>query len=148
MLNRPEYAAGSVLVAGPDFGTGSSREHAVWALQNYGFKVVISSRFGDIFRGNSGKSGLLTAKVDEKVVQRLWDHLEDKPGSTVTVDLESRTVKAGDGPDAIEDSFDIDDYTRWRLLEGLDDIGITLSHEDDIETFEKSRPSWKPATIH
>jgi 3-isopropylmalate/(R)-2-methylmalate dehydratase small subunit len=148
VLNRPEYSAGTVLVAGPDFGTGSSREHAVWALQNYGFKVVISPRFGDIFRGNSGKSGLLTAKVDEKVVQRLWDHLEDKPGSTVTVDLESRTVRAGEGPDAIEDSFDIDDYTRWRLLEGLDDVGITLSHEDDIAAYESTRPSWKPATIH
>jgi 3-isopropylmalate/(R)-2-methylmalate dehydratase small subunit len=148
VLNRPEYAAGTVLVAGPDFGTGSSREHAVWALQNYGFKVVISPRFGDIFRGNSGKSGLLTAKVDEKVVQRLWDHLEDKPGATVTVDLESRTVSAGEGPDAIEDSFDIDDYTRWRLLEGLDDIGITLAHNDDITSYESTRPSWKPATIH
>ena len=148
VLNRPEYSAGTVLVAGPDFGTGSSREHAVWALQNYGFKVVISPRFGDIFRGNSGKSGLLTAKVDEKVVQRLWDHLEDKPGATVTVDLESRTVSAGEGPDAIEDSFDIDDYTRWRLLEGLDDVGITLSHDDDIASYESTRPSWKPATIH
>jgi 3-isopropylmalate/(R)-2-methylmalate dehydratase small subunit len=147
VLNRPEYAAGTVLVAGPDFGTGSSREHAVWALQNYGFKVVISPRFGDIFRGNSGKSGLLTAKVDDKVVQRLWDHLEDKPGATVTVDLESRTVKAGDGPDAIEDSFDIDDYTRWRLLQGLDDVDITLSHDDDISAYESTRPSWKPATI-
>jgi 3-isopropylmalate/(R)-2-methylmalate dehydratase small subunit len=147
VLNRPEYAAGTVLVAGPDFGTGSSREHAVWALQNYGFKVVISPRFGDIFRGNSGKAGLLTAQVDEKVVQRLWDHLEDKPGATVTVDLESRTVKAGEGPDAIEDSFDIDDYTRWRLLQGLDDIDITLSHDDAISTYESRRPSWKPATI-
>jgi len=147
VLNRPEYAAGTVLVAGPDFGTGSSREHAVWALQNYGFKVVISPRFGDIFRGNSGKAGLLTAKVDEKVVQRLWDHLEDKPGATVTVDLESRTVKAGDGPDAIEDSFDIDDYTRWRLLQGLDDVDITLSHDDEISVFESNRPRWKPATI-
>ena len=148
VLNRPEYAAGTVLVAGPDFGTGSSREHAVWALQNYGFRAVISSRFGDIFRGNSGKSGLLTAKVDEKVVQRLWDHLDDKPGATITVDLESRTVRAGDGADAIEDSFDIDDYTRWRLLEGLDDVGITLSHDDDIAAFEQTRPSWKPVTIH
>jgi len=147
VLNRPEYAAGSVLVAGPDFGTGSSREHAVWALQNHGFKVVISSRFADIFRGNSGKAGLLAAQVDEKVVQRLWDHLEDKPGSTVTVDLESRTVRAGDGPDAIEDSFDIDDYTRWRLLEGLDDIGITLGHEDQISAYEARRPTWKPATL-
>jgi 3-isopropylmalate/(R)-2-methylmalate dehydratase small subunit len=148
VLNRPEYAEASVLVAGPDFGTGSSREHAVWALQNYGFRVVISSRFADIFRGNAGKSGLVAAQVDDKVVQRLWDHLESHPGATVTVDLEARIVKAGGGPDAIEDSFDIDDYTRWRLLEGLDDIGITLSHDDDIATFESTRPAWKPATIH
>ena len=148
VLNKPEYAAASVLVAGPDFGTGSSREHAVWALQNFGFRVVISSRFADIFRGNAGKSGLVAAQVDDKVVQRLWDYLESHPGATVTVDLEARIVKAGEGPDAIEDSFDIDDYTRWRLLEGLDDIGITLSHDDDIATFESTRPSWKPATIH
>jgi 3-isopropylmalate/(R)-2-methylmalate dehydratase small subunit len=148
VLNSPEYAGGSVLVAGPDFGTGSSREHAVWALQNHGFRAVISSRFADIFRGNSGKSGLVAAQVDEKVVQRLWDYLEAAPGATVTVDLEARTVKAGSGPDAIEDSFDIDDYTRWRLLEGLDDIGITLSHDEDISAFETTRPSWKPATIH
>jgi 3-isopropylmalate/(R)-2-methylmalate dehydratase small subunit len=147
VLNNEAYAAGSVLVAGPDFGTGSSREHAVWALQNYGFRVVISPRFADIFRGNAGKSGLLAAQVDEKVVQRLWDHLEDNPGATVMVDLESRTVRAGDGPDAIEDSFDIDDYTRWRLLEGLDDIGITLENEADIATYESQRPSWKPATL-
>jgi 3-isopropylmalate/(R)-2-methylmalate dehydratase small subunit len=146
VLNKPEYAAGTVLVAGPDFGTGSSREHAVWALQNYGFKVVISPRFADIFRGNSGKAGLLAAQVDEKVVQRLWDHLEEHPGATVTVDLESRTVRAGEGSEAIEDSFDIDDYTRWRLLEGLDDIGITLGHEADIAAYEATRPSWKPAT--
>ncbi len=146
VLNRPESEGASVLVAGPDFGTGSSREHAVWALQNYGFKVVISSRFADIFRGNSGKAGLLAAQVDEKVVQRLWDHLEAHPGSVVTVDLESRTVRAGEGADAIEDSFDIDDYTRWRLLEGLDDIGITLGHEADITSFESSRPTWKPVT--
>jgi 3-isopropylmalate/(R)-2-methylmalate dehydratase small subunit len=148
VLNRPEYAAGSVLVAGPDFGTGSSREHAVWALQNYGFKVVISSRFADIFRGNSGKAGLLAAEVDEKVVQRIWDHLEEHPGATVSVDLESRTVRAGDGPEAIEDSFDIDDYTRWRLLEGLDDIGITLGREQEIAAYEARRPRWKPATQH
>ncbi len=147
VLNRPEYAAGSVLVAGPDFGTGSSREHAVWALQNYGFRVVISSRFADIFRGNSGKSGLLAAEVDEKVVQRLWDYLEDKPGATVTVDLESKTIRAGAGPDAVEDSFDIDDHTRWLLLEGLDDIAITLGHADDITAYEAQRPSWKPATL-
>ena len=147
VLNKPEYAEASVLVAGPDFGTGSSREHAVWALQNYGFRVVISSRFADIFRGNAGKSGLVAAQVDDKVVQRLWDYLESHPGATVTVDLEARIVKAGGGSDAIEDSFDIDDYTRWRLLEGLDDIGITLSHDEDIATFESTRPSWKPATI-
>jgi 3-isopropylmalate/(R)-2-methylmalate dehydratase small subunit len=146
VLNTAPYDAGSVLVAGPDFGTGSSREHAVWALQNYGFEVVISSRFADIFRGNSGKAGLLAAQVDEKVVQRLWDLLEREPGTEVTVDLESRTVAAGDGPDRVEDSFDIDDYTRWRLLEGLDDIGITLSHEDDIAAYESQRPSWKPVT--
>jgi 3-isopropylmalate/(R)-2-methylmalate dehydratase small subunit len=109
--------------------------------------VVISPRFADIFRGNAGKSGLLAAQVDEKVVQRLWDHLEDNPGATVTVDLESRTIRAGDGPDAIEDSFDIDDYTRWRLLEGLDDIGITLENEADIATYESQRPNWKPATL-
>ena len=147
VLNRPEYAAGSVLVAGIDFGTGSSREHAVWALQNYGFRAVIAPRFGDIFRGNSGKAGLLAAQVDEKVVQRLWDHLESNPGATVTVDLESRTVRAGSGVDAIEDSFDINDYTRWRLLEGLDDVGITLSHADDIAAFESTRPDWKPTTL-
>ena len=147
VLNRPEYAAASVLVAGPDFGTGSSREHAVWALQNYGFKVVISSRFADIFRGNSGKAGLLAAQVDDKVVQRLWDYLDENPGASITIDLETRTVKAGEGVDAIEDSFTIDDYTRWRLLEGLDDVGITLSHEDDIVAYEAKRPSFKPATI-
>ena len=147
VLNRPEYAEASVLVAGPDFGTGSSREHAVWALQNHGFRVVISSRFADIFRSNAGKAGLLAAQVDEKVVQRIWDHLDEHPGATVTVDLESRTLRAGDGPDAIEDSFDIDDYTRWRLLEGLDDVGITLSHADDIDAFEARRPSWKPVTL-
>jgi 3-isopropylmalate/(R)-2-methylmalate dehydratase small subunit len=146
VLNRPEYAAGTVLVAGPDFGTGSSREHAVWALMDHGFRVVLSPRFGDIFRTNSGKAGLVAGRVDEKLVQRLWDFLEDNPGGVITVDLESRTVKAGDGVDAIEDSFDIDDYTRWRLLEGLDDVGITLSHEDDIEAFEATRPSFKPAT--
>jgi len=146
MLNQDAYRDATVLVAGPDFGTGSSREHAVWALQNYGFKAVISPRFGDIFRGNSGKAGLLAAEVDEKVVQRLWDLLETEPGAQITVDLESRTVKAGEGVDAIEDSFTIDDYTRWRLLEGLDDIAITLSHADDIETYEQQRLGIKPAT--
>jgi 3-isopropylmalate/(R)-2-methylmalate dehydratase small subunit len=147
VLNQQAYAGGSVLVAGPDFGTGSSREHAVWALQNYGFRAVLSPRFADIFRGNSGKSGLLAAQVDEKVVQRLWDLLESQPGAEITVDLESRTVTAGDGTDRIEDSFDIDDYTRWRLLEGLDDIGITLGHEAEIASYETTRPAWKPTTV-
>ena len=147
VLNQDGYKGATVLVAGPDFGTGSSREHAVWALQNYGFKAVISPRFGDIFRSNSGKSGLLAAEVDEKVVQRLWDLLEAEPGAQVTIDLESRTVKAGKGVDAIEDSFTIDDHTRGRLLEGLDDIAITLSHADDIETYEQQRLALKPSTL-
>jgi 3-isopropylmalate/(R)-2-methylmalate dehydratase small subunit len=146
VLNREPYAAGSVLVAGPDFGTGSSREHAVWALQNHGFKAVLSPRFADIFRGNSGKAGLLTAQVDEKVVQRLWELLETRPGTSVTVDLVARTVRAGEGADAVEDSFDIDDYTRWRLLEGLDDIDITLSHESAITAYEKRRRGFLPTT--
>jgi 3-isopropylmalate/(R)-2-methylmalate dehydratase small subunit len=147
VLNQAPYDAGTVLVAGPDFGTGSSREHAVWALQDHGFKVVISPRFGDIFRGNSGKAGLLTAQVDDKVVLRIWDLLEAEPGTTITVDLVERTVRAGVGPDAVEDSFDIDDYTRWRLLEGLDDISLTLAHEVDIASYEARRPSWKPITL-
>lgn len=147
VLNQDAYKNATVLVAGPDFGTGSSREHAVWALQNYGFKAVISPRFGDIFRGNSGKAGLLAAEVEDKTVQRLWDYLDANPGASISLDLETRTVKAGEGVDAIEDSFTIDDYTRWRLLEGLDDVGITLSHEEDIVTYEASRPSFKPVTL-
>ena len=147
VLNQKPYDAGTVLVAGPDFGTGSSREHAVWALQNYGFRVVLSPRFGDIFRGNAGKAGLLAAQVDDKVVLRLWGLLEAEPGTTIDVDLTERTVRAGDGPDAIEDSFDIDEYTRWRLLEGLDDISLTLAHASDIATYEEARPSWKPTTL-
>ena len=140
VLNDPRHAAGSVLVAGPDFGTGSSREHAVWALMNYGFRVVISSRFADIFRGNSGKQGLLTAQCSQDDVELLWKLLENAPGTSVTVDLHSRTVTAGD----IVASFEVDDYTRWRLLEGLDDISLTLRHEGDITAYETSRPSWKP----
>jgi 3-isopropylmalate/(R)-2-methylmalate dehydratase small subunit len=140
VLNDPGYAAGSVLVAGPDFGTGSSREHAVWALMDYGFRVVISSRFADIFRGNSGKQGLLTAQCSQDDVELLWKLLENEPGTSVTVDLVSRTVTAGD----LVASFEIDDYTRWRLLEGLDDISLTLRHADEISRFEASRPSWKP----
>jgi 3-isopropylmalate/(R)-2-methylmalate dehydratase small subunit len=142
VLNNPRYAAGSVLVAGPDFGTGSSREHAVWALMNYGFRVVISSRFADIFRGNSGKQGLLTAIVAQDDVELIWKYLENNPGAEITVDLVSRTVLAGE----IVASFEIDDYTRWRLLEGLDDIGLTLRHEDEVSKFEASRPSHKPVT--
>ena len=143
VLNQPAYSAGSVLVAGPDFGTGSSREHAVWALMDYGFRVVISSRFADIFRGNSGKQGLLTAQVAQDDIELIWKYLENEPGASVTVDLVSRTVTAGD----IVAPFEVDDYTRWRLLEGLDDIGITLSHEEDVTSFESRRPSWKPATL-
>ncbi len=142
VLNNPRYAAGSVLVAGPDFGTGSSREHAVWALMNYGFRVVISSRFADIFRGNSGKQGLLTAIVSQDDVELIWKYLENNPGAEIAVDLVSRTVHAGE----IVASFEIDDYTRWRLLEGLDDIGLTLRHEDEVSKFEASRPSHKPVT--
>lgn len=143
ILNQEPYAAGSVLVAGPDFGTGSSREHAVWALMNYGFRVVISSRFADIFRGNSGKQGLLTAQVAQDDVELLWKYLENNPGASVTVDLESRTITAGE----IVCSFQVDDYVRWRLLEGLDDIGLTLRNEEDITAFESSRPSFKPTTL-
>ena len=143
ILNNPRYAAGSVLVAGPDFGTGSSREHAVWALMNYGFRAVISSRFADIFRGNSGKQGLLTAQVAQDDVELIWKYLENEPGAQVTVDLVSRTVTAGE----IMAPFEVDDYTRWRLLEGLDDIGLTLRHESEVTDFERGRPSWKPVTV-
>ena len=132
-----------MLVEGPDFGTGSSREHAVWALQDYGFKVVISSRFADIFRGNSGKAGLLTALVDQETVERLWALIEADPTTAVTVDLEAQTVSAGD----LVASFDVDPYVRWRLLQGLDDIGITLQKEDAIATFESTRPVYSPTTI-
>jgi 3-isopropylmalate/(R)-2-methylmalate dehydratase small subunit len=142
VLNNPVYAAGSVLVAGPDFGTGSSREHAVWALMDYGFRVVVSSRFADIFRGNSGKGGLLAAVVSQDNVELLWKYLENHPGAEITVDLVSRTVTAGE----IVAPFEIDDYTRWRLLEGLDDIGLTLRHEEEVSQFEQRRPSWKPVT--
>jgi 3-isopropylmalate/(R)-2-methylmalate dehydratase small subunit len=141
VLNNPVYAGASILITGPEFGTGSSREHAVWALQDYGFKVVLSSRFADIFRGNSGKGGLLTAVVDEAVIEALWAAVEADPTLAVTVDLEARTVNAG----TVSAAFEVDDYVRWRLMEGLDDIGITLSHSDSIGTFEQARPSWKPS---
>ena len=143
VLNNPAYEGASVLVAGPDFGTGSSREHAVWALLDYGFRVVVSARFGDIFRGNAGKSGLLPALVEQDVVEQLWKLIEADPATPVTVDLEQRTISAGD----LVAPFTIDDYTRYRLLNGLDDIGITLSHEAHIAAYESDRPSYKPATL-
>ncbi len=143
VTNRPEHVGASVLVAGPDFGTGSSREHAVWALMDYGFKVVISSRFADIFRGNCGKAGLVAAQATQDVVEQLWKLIESDPTTEIVVDLEERTIQA----DALTAPFGIDDYTRWRLLGGLDDIAITLSHADDIDAFEAARPSWKPTTL-
>ena len=142
ILNQEPFSRGSVLVAGPDFGTGSSREHAVWALMDYGFRVVISSRFADIFRGNSAKQGLLTAQVAQPDVELLWKLLENEPGTELTVDLVEKTVQAKD----ITVPFDVDDYTRWRLLEGLDDIGLTLRHADAVAEFEERRPSWLPVT--
>ncbi len=144
VLNREPWKSGSILVAGPDFGTGSSREHAVWALQNYGFKVVIGSRFGDIFRSNAGKAGLLVARVPQEVVEQLWSAEDANPGQWVAVDLESRTITAADGT---SHDFEIDDHTRARLLEGLDDIGSTLQHEADITAYESTRPSFKPASL-
>jgi len=142
VLNQSRFDGASILVAGPDFGTGSSREHAVWALVDYGFKAVISPRFGDIFRGNSLKAGLLTVVLDEKVVQRLWDDVEDDPSTEVTVDLVERNVRwSGE-----VHGFELDDYTRWRLLEGLDDIGLTLRHTDEISAYEAQRRPWLPST--
>jgi 3-isopropylmalate/(R)-2-methylmalate dehydratase small subunit len=140
ILNDPTYAGVSVLVAGPEFGTGSSREHAVWALQDYGFHVVLSSRFADIFRGNSGKIGLLTAVVAQDDIERIWEAVEADPAIEVTVDLVAREVRVGD----LTAVFEVDDYTRWRLLEGLDDIGLTLQHEGEITAFEARRPSFLP----
>lgn len=139
VLNHPSYTGGSVLVTGPDFGTGSSREHAVWALMDYGFRVVLSSRFADIFRGNSGKAGLLTAQLRQEDIELLWQLLDNQLGLEITVDLQERTVTAG------EDVFlfEVDDYTRRRLMEGLDDISLTLRHADEITKFESSRPTWQ-----
>lgn len=142
ILNQEPYKHGSVLVAGPDFGTGSSREHAVWALKDYGFRVVISARFADIFRGNSGKQGLVAAQVKQDDVELIWKTLENEPGAEVTVDLESKTVTCG----SLTVPFEIDDYIRWRLMEGLDDIGLTLQNEEAITEFEKTRPAWLPRT--
>ena len=143
ILNQPAYAGAKILIAGPDFGTGSSREHAVWALRDFGFDAVISPRFADIFRGNSGKQGLLAGVVDEETVEKLWERLEQEPGMHATVDLVEKTVTVGE----LTVPFDIDDYTRWRLLEGLDDIGLTLRDEARITEFEASRESWRPRTL-
>jgi 3-isopropylmalate/(R)-2-methylmalate dehydratase small subunit len=143
VLNRPEHKGATVLVAGPDFGTGSSREHAVWALQNYGFKAVISSRFADIFRGNSLKNGLLTVVLPQETVDRLWKLIETDPSAEVTVDLVERQVRA----EGITADFELDENARWRLLEGLDDISLTLREEADIAAYEARRPAFKPSTV-
>jgi len=143
LLNQDAYRSASVLVAGPDFGTGSSREHAVWALRDYGFKVVLSPKFADIFRGNSGKQGLVTGVITENEVERIWAAIEAQPGIEMTVDLQAKTATVGD----LQVSFEIDDYTRWRLLEGLDDIGLTLRDEDKITQFEARREAWRPQTL-
>lgn len=143
VLNQEAFKGGTVLVAGPDFGTGSSREHAVWALQNYGFKAVISSRFADIFRGNSLKGGLLTVIISQDEVEKLWAAIEADPSIQITVDLDSRTVSYA----GVTLGFDLDDYTRWRLMEGLDDIGLTLAQEASIDAFEAARTPLKPTTL-
>jgi len=143
VLNQAPYRNSSILVAGPDFGTGSSREHAVWALRDYGFRVVLSPKFADIFRGNAGKQGLVTGAVAEDEIERLWDAIEAQPGAEMTVDLRERTATLGE----LQVRFEIDDYTRWRLLEGLDDIGLTLRNEARIAAYEARRASWRPRTI-
>ena len=142
ILNKEPFKHATILVAGVDFGTGSSREHAVWALQNYGFKVILSSRFADIFRGNSAKGGLLTAVLPQNQIEALWDAIDADPQMQVTINLETRTVAYKN----VSTAFEIDDYTRWRLMEGLDDIGLTLKSIDSIGSFEKSRPAYKPQT--
>lgn len=143
VLNRPEYSGATILFPGPDFGTGSSREHAVWALRDYGFRAVIGARFGEILRGNAGKQGLLVGVLPEAQVEEIWQQLEANPGTQAVVDLEARTVTV----DEQEYSFEIDDYTRWRLMEGLDDIALTLRDEDAIDAFEATRPGWMPKTV-
>jgi len=143
VLNDPAYKHGSVLVAGPDFGTGSSREHAVWALRDYGFKAVLSSKFADIFKGNSGKQGLIAGEITDEDTQKLWDAILRNPGVEITIDLVQRTATLGD----LTIEFSIDEYTRWRLLEGLDDIGLTLRDESSITDFESRRPNWMPKTL-
>jgi 3-isopropylmalate/(R)-2-methylmalate dehydratase small subunit len=142
-LNQPQYKNATVLVVGPDFGTGSSREHAVWALQNYGFKVVLSSRFADIFRGNSQKMGLLTVILPQDEIEKIWKKIESEPDTKITVDLEAKTVTY----EATTIAFAIDDYTRWRLMEGLDDIGLTFTKIDEVTKFEEKRVSFKPKTL-
>ena len=143
VLNQEPYKNAEVLVAGPDFGTGSSREHAVWALRDYGFKCVLSAKFADIFRGNSGKQGLVTGQITEADTEKLWAALEANPGSSITINLVEQTATIGD----LSVHFDIDEYTKWRLLEGLDDIGLTLRDEQAITDFEAKRPSWMPKTL-
>jgi len=143
ILNNPAYKHGSVLVAGPDFGTGSSREHAVWALRDYGFKAVLSSKFADIFKGNSGKQGLIAGEITDEDTEKLWDAILSNPGVEITIDLVQRTATLGD----LTVEFSIDEYTRWRLLEGLDDIGLTLRDESSITDFESRRPNWMPKTL-
>jgi len=143
VLNQPEYAHGGILIAGPDFGTGSSREHAVWALRDFGFTALLAPKFGDIFRGNSGKQGLLTGTITEQDVEKLWSIIDAAPGIEISVDLVSRTATIGE----TTVPFQIDDYTRWRLLEGLDDIGLTLRDEARITDFEARRESWRPKTL-
>jgi 3-isopropylmalate/(R)-2-methylmalate dehydratase small subunit len=143
VLNDPAYKHGSVLIAGPDFGTGSSREHAVWALRDYGFKAVLSSKFADIFKGNSGKQGLIAGEITEEDTEKLWEAILNNPGVEITIDLVHRTATLGD----LTVEFSIDEYTRWRLLEGLDDIGLTLRDESSITDFEGRRPNWMPKTL-
>jgi 3-isopropylmalate/(R)-2-methylmalate dehydratase small subunit len=143
VLNQDAYKNGQVLIAGPDFGTGSSREHAVWALKDYGFKAVFSSKFADIFRGNSGKQGLVTGIVSDEDTEKLWSAIESNPGVDATVDLENQTVSVG----SLTVKFEIDEYTRWRLMEGLDDIGLTLRDEQAITDFEAKREAWRPKTL-
>jgi 3-isopropylmalate/(R)-2-methylmalate dehydratase small subunit len=143
VLNQPQYKGATILVAGPDFGTGSSREHAVWALQNYGFKVVLSSRFADIFRGNSQKAGLLTVILPQEAIEKIWQTIETKPETQITADLESKTISY----EGTTLKFEIDDYTRWRLMEGLDDIGLTFTKIDKVSEFELKRAVFKPKTL-
>jgi 3-isopropylmalate/(R)-2-methylmalate dehydratase small subunit len=143
VLNQEVYRHGEVLIAGPDFGTGSSREHAVWALRDYGFKAVLSAKFADIFRGNAGKQGLVTGEISEEDTENLWSAIEANPGVSITIDLVNKTATLGD----IKVSFAIDEYTRWRLLEGLDDIGLTLRDEAAITAFEATRSAWMPETL-